>query len=94
MAIAVDIADRQYDYNDEEKAADAVAEFQSAMRLDDAAVIALWNDHADPRRASLERRIFDAVDLNGSAKRAASTIPGGITLSVAESAQPSRRFVG
>ena len=83
MTIAVDIADRQYDYTDEEKAADAIASFQVEAALDDSAVLELWNDHSAPLRAELEARIFAAVDLNGSAKRATETVPGGISLFVA-----------
>jgi len=84
MAISVDIADRLYDYTDEEKAADAVAEFQSATKLDDEAIIALWETETDPRRVQLERMIFDAVDANGSANRARETVPGGVSLVIDE----------
>jgi len=84
MTISVDIADRQYDYTDEEKAADAIAAFQSETALDDGAVLKLWDDESDPRRADLEARIFAAVDLNGTAKRAAETVPGGISLFIAD----------
>ncbi len=88
MAIGVDIADRLYDYTDEEKAADAVAGFQQDMGLDDDGILALWADNADPARAALEARIFAAVDANGSAKRAQESIPGGISLFV-EEGQPA-----
>ncbi|MDC7675132.1 hypothetical protein [Asticcacaulis machinosus] len=80
MAIAVDIADRLYDYTDEEKAAEAVALFQLQNNLDDHALIALWEDERNPKRVELERSIFEAVDTNGSAKRAEETIPAGISL--------------
>ena len=82
MAISVDIADRLYDYTDEEKAAEAVAEFQTSSGLDDEAVVALWANEEEPLRRELERRIFDAVDANGSIKRAQETIPVCITLLV------------
>lgn len=82
MTVAVDIADRLYDYTDEEKAADAVAEFQEAVGLDDEGIVALWGDETNPRRRELERLIFNAVDANGSAKRARNSVPGGIQLSV------------
>ena len=85
MSIAVDIADRLYDYTDEEKAADAVAAYQHELSLGDKAILAIWEDEADPRRFELERRIFEAVDLNGSAKRAAENVPGGISLLIDES---------
>lgn len=84
MTIAVDIGDRLYDYTDEEKAADAVGKFQAETGLDDAAIIALWDSAGDPRRAELERRIFKAVDENGSVKRAQESVPGDIVLNVAE----------
>lgn len=86
MTISVDIADRLYDYTDEEKAAYAVAEFQSATTLDDGAVIALWEDESDPRRAQLLQMIFDAVDANGSEKRARESVPGGISLIIEDDA--------
>ncbi len=80
MAIEVDIADRLYDYTDEEKAAEVIADFQSETGFDDEAVLAVWNDASNPRRAELERRIFEAIDANGSAKRAAESIPNVISL--------------
>jgi hypothetical protein len=82
MAITVDIADRLYDYTDEEKAAEAVAEYQVAMDLDDQTVLAVWSNVADPRRTELEGRIFKAVDANGSLKRAQESVPAGISLSI------------
>jgi hypothetical protein len=86
MTIAVDIADRQYDYTDEEKAAETIAAFQAEAGLSDEAVLALWADEGNPERNKLERRIYEAVDLNGSAKRAQETVPADITLSIAENA--------
>ena len=83
MTISVDIADRQFDYTDEEAAANVIAVFQEESALDDDVVLKLWDDEADPRRAELEARIFAAVDLNGSAKRAAETVPCGISLFIA-----------
>jgi hypothetical protein len=80
VSIAVDIADRLFDYTDEERAAAAVAEFQAETGIGDEAVVILWQDLKDPRRAGLEKKIFDAVDANGSAKRARETVPGGVTL--------------
>ncbi len=80
MTVSVDIADRQFDYTDEEKAADAVASFQEELGLNDDVVLALWKDDRDPRRAELENRIFKAVDANGTVKRAAETVAGGIEL--------------
>jgi len=82
MAIVVEISDRQYDYTDEEKAAEAIARFQVDNGLDDEAIVTLWADVKNAKRVELERRIFDAVDANGSAKRAEETIPGGISLSI------------
>ena len=84
MSIQVDIADRLYDYTDEEKAAEALAEYQETTGLPDVDIIAIWGNESDPRRAALERIIFDAVDANGSVKRAEENIPNGITLAVAE----------
>ena len=88
MTISVDIADRLYDYTDEEKAAAAVADYQAELGLTDEAVISLWSLDTDPRRTELEKRIFDAVDANGPAKRAAESVPGDISLYVeAETAE-------
>lgn len=80
MTINVEIADRLYDYTDEEKAAAAVADYQAEMGLDDVTVMAIWNSPADPRRDILDRKITEAVDANGSAKRAQESVPGGVTL--------------
>ena len=84
MTIQVDIADRLYDYTDEERATEAVADYQVQTGLDDVAIIALWNALEDPRRAELERLIFDAVDMNGSVRRSRETVPGGISLAIEE----------
>jgi hypothetical protein len=84
MAITVDIADRLYDYTDEEKAAEAIAGFQEEFGLDDTAVLKIWQNEADGRRAGLERLIIAAVDANGSVKRAADNIPGEIILSLGD----------
>ncbi|CAL4867006.1 hypothetical protein MMA231_01255 [Asticcacaulis sp. MM231] len=80
MTVVVDIEDRQYDYTDEEKAAQVVADFQAETGLGDEFVIDLWNSDSTPQRSLLEQRIIAAVDLNGSAKRAQETVPAGITL--------------
>jgi hypothetical protein len=80
MPITVDIADRLYDYTDEEKAAEVVAAFQAENNLDDQATVALWEDQGDQRRAILEKLIFDAVDANGSLKRAQESVPCGVYL--------------
>jgi len=85
MAIQVDIADRFYDFTDEEKAAEAIAEYQADTGLNDHAVVALWLNEGDPRRVTLEALIFDAVDANGSVKRAKDNVPGGITLAASQS---------
>ena len=82
MPIAVDIADRLYDYTDEEKAAEAVAIFQDQYDLDDDAVVALWANPNDPMRPVLEKQIFDAVDANGSVRRARESVPSEICLSI------------
>jgi len=82
MAISVDIADRLYDYTDEETAVAAIAQFQTSVGLDDDAVVALWATENDPRRGELEKRIFEAVDANGSVKRAEDAAPSSITLFV------------
>ena len=82
MAIIVEISDRLYDYTDEEKASEAVSQFMETHGLDESAVIAIWADATDPRRAEIEKMIFDAVDQNGSQTRADQTIPGGITLQI------------
>lgn len=84
MTIQVDIADRLYDYTDEEKAAEAVAAFQTESGLNDDETVALWSSLTDPRRAELERLIYEAVDDNGSAKRARETIANGISLTIEE----------
>ena len=80
MTITVDIGDRLYDYTDEEKAAEAVAGFQADMSLKDEDILVLWESEGDPRRNELERRIFEAVDSNGSAKRARESVPGAVSL--------------
>lgn len=80
--IAVDIADRLYDYSDEEKAARVIAEYQIETGIDDQSVITLWHSTNDPRRLELERRVFDAIDRNGSVKRAETSIPNDMSLSV------------
>ncbi len=80
MAIVVDIADRMYDYTDEEKAAEAVAQFQAMHSLTDETVVAIWGNETDPRRIELEKMIFDAVDANGSAKRAQENVPADVSL--------------
>lgn len=82
MTITVDIADRLYDYTDEEKAAEAISDFQGETDLDDEAVVAIWENEKHPQRSELERRIFDAVDANGSVKRARESVPGGISLGI------------
>jgi hypothetical protein len=82
MSVSVDIADRLYDYTDEEKAAEAVSAFQVENGLSDEEIVALWDAEADPRRGELERRIFDAVDANGSARRAQESVPVGVALFV------------
>ena len=84
MTIQVDIADRLYDYTDEEKAAEAVAEFQVLKGLDDLSLVTVWENEGSPLRNQLERMIFDAVDSNGTAKRAAESVPGGISLGIVE----------
>ena len=89
MTISVDIADRLYDYTDEEVAAEAVAAFQFETGLNDDAVITLWSHESDPRYRELEKRIIDAVDSNGSVKRAQENVPGGISLCVAAEAPAS-----
>lgn len=80
MTITVEIADRLYDYTDEEKASAAVSAYQGEFKLNDATILSIWADDSDPRRAELERRIFDAVDLNGTARRAAENVPAGVSL--------------
>lgn len=84
VTINVDIADRMYDYTDEEKAAEAVEEFQSLNKLSDGEIISIWQNEIDPRFSELEKRIFDAVDANGSVKRAQEKIPCGITLFIVD----------
>lgn len=44
MSIQVDIADRLYDYTDEEKAAEALAQYQETSGLQDAEIIGIWCD--------------------------------------------------
>ena len=88
MTIHVDIGDRLYDYTDEEKAAEAVADFQTQTGMGDDSIISLWLDESDPRRNELERLIFDAVDQNGSVARAQEHVPGDILLVIQEEASP------
>lgn len=80
MTVAVDIADRLYDYTDEEVAKEAVASFQVDSGLSDSEIVNIWNSRNDPLRLALEDRIFRAVDSNGAAKRAENSIPSGIEL--------------
>ena len=82
MSIAVEIADRLYDYTDEEAAAAVVADFQQGLGLTDEDIVALWSNYSDSRRSTLEKLIFDAVDANGSVKRASENVPAGIELSI------------
>jgi hypothetical protein len=82
MTVSVDIADRLYDYTDEEVAQAVVALFQEENGLSDDDIVSLWNSLNDPLRVQLENRIFKAVDSNGTAKRADNSIPGGIELFV------------
>lgn len=82
MAVIVEINDRLYDYTDEEKATEAVSQFMETHGLDESAVIAIWADATDPRHAEIERVIFDAVDQNGSQRRALESVPSGITFSL------------
>ena len=84
MTISVDISGRLYDYTDEEKAAEAVAQFQEANALDDEVIITLWANANDPRRVQLEKAIFEAVDANGSAKRAKEEVPTDVVLGIVE----------
>ena len=84
MTIHVDIGDRLYDYTDEEKAAEAIADFQSRTGMDDDSIMSLWLDDSDPRRSELERLIFNAVDQNGTVKRAQEHVPGDIFLAIQE----------
>ena len=86
MTIAVDIADRMYDYTDEEQAAKAIEGFQYDHNLGDNEIIAIWADDKNPLKIELENCIYDAVDLNGSAKRASEKIPYGITLFIDDEA--------
>ena len=82
MPVSVDIGDRLYDYTDEEKTAEAVARYQADLALTDNEVIEIWVSDTDPRRDELERCILDAVDANGSAKRAQESVPADISLSI------------
>lgn len=82
MTISVDIADRLYDYTDEEKAAVAIADYQASEGIDDPEVMRIWLNETDPRRTTLERVIFEAVDANGSVKRAQTSIPAEVHLSI------------
>lgn len=80
MPITVDIADRLYDYTDEEKAAEAVADFQNLHGLSDSEVVAIWDNTASPLRVELQQAVYDAVDANGSEKRAREHVPSVIIL--------------
>lgn len=80
MPISVEISDRLYDYTDEEAACEAIMSFQETHELSEAEIITIWNSGDDPRRAELEACILDAVDQNGSVKRAAESVPCGISI--------------
>ena len=80
MTVSVDIADRLYDYTDEEKAAGAIADYQASNDLSDQDILTIWLNEADPRHTVLERMIFEAVDAHGSAKRAQTNVPAEIYL--------------
>ncbi|WP_298331352.1 hypothetical protein [Asticcacaulis sp.] len=82
MAVIVEINDRLYDYTDEEKATEAVSQFMETHGLDEISVVTIWADANDPRHAQIEKVIFDAVDQNGTQKRALESVPGGITISL------------
>lgn len=80
MSISVEIPDRLYDYTDEEKAAEAIMQFQSSLNLEDKEIIAIWDNASDPRREQLEASIIAAIDANGSVRRAEESIPSEILL--------------
>ncbi len=82
MSVSVEISDRLYDYTDEERAANTIAAFQDELGLSDAEILALWQDQMDPRRLRLEKLILDAVDANGTVKRALESVPCEIDLYV------------
>jgi len=82
VTISVDIADRLYDYTDEQKAAEVVADFQAEEGLTDEAVMAIWNSGSDPRRSTLEKNMFAAIDANGSVRRAQESVPAAISFFV------------
>ncbi len=80
MTIAVDIADRLYDYTDEDEAAKVIARFQDEMGLSDEIILSIWSDFSDPRHSLLETRVIAAIDANGTVKRAQESIPAEIHL--------------
>ncbi|KAF0117175.1 MAG: hypothetical protein FD163_1732 [Hyphomonadaceae bacterium] len=82
MSIIVDIADRMYDYTDEEVAAEAVEAFQYDYNLSDNEVFEIWESNKGSLFLELRDRITDAVDANGSFKRAQETVPCGVSLVV------------
>lgn len=84
MPVVIDIADRLYDYTDEEKAAEAISDFQSEHDLSDQDILLIWSNTAHPMRAEMEKLIFDAIDANGSVRRANESIPSCIELFLEE----------
>lgn len=82
MTVLVDISDRLYDYTDEEAAGIAVSAFQEEFGISDQEIVLVWGRDSDPRRTELEKRVFKAIEANGSVKRAAESVPSGITLTI------------
>lgn len=62
------------------KASEAISEYQVLYSLDDTALVTIWRDKGAPRQRQIEKLIIDAVDANGSAKRAEQTVPSDINL--------------
>lgn len=80
MVISVYIEDRLYDYTDEECASDAVLDFQEKNGLSDQQILEIWFDSSDPFHSQLQAVVYEAIDKNGTVKRAQESIPGGITI--------------
>lgn len=82
MSVMVEIADRLYDYTDEEAAASEIASFQEEKALEDITIIEIWSADNHPLKADLQHRIYTAIDANGTVQRAQASIPGELYLYV------------
>lgn len=83
MALILEIADRLYDYSDEEKALIALQNYQYETGMDDDTIIMYWETATHKKcaqRDEIQHVVYQAIDMNGSFARAAKSIPAGVTI--------------